>query len=304
MTIKICQWNATSVVNKKNMLSQFLYSNNITVIAIQESFLKPHINFQIKDYNIIRKDRPTSTHGGGVCILLHSSLKYEIINLTVGNDPIEAVGCRFQVKNKSIVLANIYIPPNASFNKSNLQKVLDNCYLKPSESIIFCGDFNGHHSDFGSHKTDRKGSEIINFINDNNLTYLNDGSPTFFHANGSSPLDLTIVNPSLALDATWSSFNEQLTSNHCVVMTTLNYQIIKQKRRFIVPSPLDSEILNNKLQHFFLSNTYKELKTHDKIKEFNQFFFEEFKKITPKRKNIKSNPWWNENSRTRQTTTS
>lgn len=79
MVLKFAQWNATSIVNKKPILSQFLYSNSISVMAIQETFLKSSINYHIQDYSILRKDRVSQTHGGGVCVFIHSYLSFRPI---------------------------------------------------------------------------------------------------------------------------------------------------------------------------------------------------------------------------------
>ena len=52
-------WNATSVRNKHFELSKFLNEHNID-IAITETWLKPSDNFKLRNYNIYRKDRPTT----------------------------------------------------------------------------------------------------------------------------------------------------------------------------------------------------------------------------------------------------
>lgn len=190
MVIKFSQWNATIIVNKKAILSQFLYTNSVSIMAIQETFLKPSINYYIKDYNIIRKDRSTQTHGGGVCFLLHNSLRFQSIDIVSNNCLLEVIGCKVFFSNRTIVYVfiNIYIPPNISFSKTNLNILLGNLSLNPQEQLFICGDFNAHHLELGSSRNDRRGVELLEFISENNLVYLNDGSPTFFHSAGSSPL--------------------------------------------------------------------------------------------------------------------
>lgn len=70
--IKIFQWNAYGILNKKHELQNF--SQDYDIIIIVESFLKPNKNFILKDFAIIRNDRLTNKKGG-ICICIK---KYHI----------------------------------------------------------------------------------------------------------------------------------------------------------------------------------------------------------------------------------
>lgn len=292
MVIKLIHWNATSVVNKKDLLSQYLYNNKISVAAVQETFLKPEKSFFIKDYETIRKDR--QGHGGGVCLLIHKAIKFQEIPIFSQNPNIEVIGCKLFLNKYKLSIINFYIPPNAKYNKADLQSIFNLVNTNNPDKLFICGDFNSHHQEFGSGKTDLKGKELLEFINFNNLVYLNDGSPTFFHPSGSSVLDISITSPSLSLTANWLSSKELLNSGHSVIITTIDdlKPSVSHNSR-IVPSIIEEDVLNKKFDEFFSSNSINaDLSINEKIDSLNTFFNDAFSKTVKPGKPITTNLWW------------
>ena len=75
-------------------------------------------------------------------------------------------------------------------------------------------------------KTTIRGEKIEDFLLKHNLSVLNDGSPTYLHpATGSlSAIDLSITEPSLFLDFSWSVDSDQHGSDHFpIVIRTTNF---------------------------------------------------------------------------------
>ena len=83
-TIKILQWNARRINNKKEDIHNFLYKQDINLAIITESWLNNTKELNIPTYNIIRNDRQDGK--GGVAILIKSNITYKIIkNPTINN---------------------------------------------------------------------------------------------------------------------------------------------------------------------------------------------------------------------------
>ena len=82
------------------------------------------------------------------------------------------------------------------------------------------GDLNGHNPLRGSDHCDSRGRLFEEVFNDLNLRILNDGSPTYCHpASGSkSMLDLSVADPSLFLDLTWTIVDDLHGSDHFPVL--------------------------------------------------------------------------------------
>ena len=82
------------------------------------------------------------------------------------------------------------------------------------------GDFNGYNPLWGSDHCDSRGRLFEEVFNDLNLSILNDGSSTYCHpASGTkSMLDLSVADPSLFLDLTWTAVDDLHGSDHFPVL--------------------------------------------------------------------------------------
>ena len=74
--LKICYTNIRSVLNKGDILENYLYMKDIDLFFLTETWLTPKVNDAIicpSNYNIVRSDR--ISRGGGVAVLYKNSLK-------------------------------------------------------------------------------------------------------------------------------------------------------------------------------------------------------------------------------------
>ena len=82
------------------------------------------------------------------------------------------------------------------------------------------GDFNAHSQTWGCRDNNRHGKLIEDFILKQNLSILNTDSSTYFHpGSGSlSAIDLSLCDPSLFLDLSWSVHDDLCGSDHFPVL--------------------------------------------------------------------------------------
>lgn len=100
----------------------------------------------------------------------------------------------------TITVVGAYLSPSSRFDHTRLQGILS----ATSHPCIIIGDFNAHHTIWGSSKTNVKGRKLVSFASDNQLFLLNDGSPTFLRGSRySSCLDLAFVSRGLVRHAEW-----------------------------------------------------------------------------------------------------
>lgn len=291
--MKIIQINVTSIRNKKPQLSQFLGENKIDVAIISETFLKPEHKFGIPNYNIIRSDRDTTTFGGGVAILLEKSILVKVLKINATNKNIEIAACEFNSHMGQIVILSTYIPPTPTYDSKDLENILKQ--IPSNAKVLWCGDFNAHNQLWGNSSTDNKGTHVMNFIEDNNLVLLNDGSKTFFGCANPTAIDLSICSPALGLISSWSTLNESLGSSHCMIY--INVQLkpsLQQKISYGVPKNIPTNILNDKVKAFMDSQQFSNCPEEKKFCEFSTFFYDTFK-TRISRKNYPDSPWWNTN---------
>lgn len=215
--LNIVQWNAQSINSNKLAFTHFLYENNIHVALLCETWLKPHMRFSIKGYNIVRLDSGNAHNG--VAILIHNSLQFSKLD-TLFDDSIQNIAIRVKYSNnKEISLVSFYSPGNSSFTKSKF----DNLIRSIPVPLLLGGDFNAYHSAWGCNSVNIRGREVLEVINDYNLVLLNDGEMTTVGSDRwqRNALDLTIVSPSISLSCNWTVYNDPLGSYHLPVITRL-----------------------------------------------------------------------------------
>ena len=113
----------------------------------------------------------------------------------------QAVAARISF-GKSVTVCNIYLPPSVPVTGAALYHVFEQL----PRPFIVVGDINGHNPLWGSDHCDSRGRLFDEVFNDLNLCILNDGSSMYCHpASGTkSMLDLSMADPSLFLDLTWT----------------------------------------------------------------------------------------------------
>lgn len=212
--INILQWNSQSVLPKRIDLEQILFLEKVHIAALCETWLNSDCNFNIKDYNVFRCDRPDSY--GGVAILTHKSIKAQQCRSPITNPGIEIVHVKIFNCSSIENVVSIYCPPNVRTTQNDWESLFS---IANSKTLIL-GDYNGHHSSWST-KTDQRGTHIFDSLIDHSFVTLNDGRPTRIKLiNGilqKSAPDLSIVSSDLCLMFEWSVTNESLGSDHMII---------------------------------------------------------------------------------------
>jgi len=148
-TLTIATVNTCSWYNKIDAISNLVSSNNIDILGITETWLHDCIPdsalIPSTAFHIVRRDRPRNiaTRGGGVSLLLRSSVKFIVHNELTPTDPSFEILCIELLKcTCPTFLFLCYRPPNqnvASFT-NELQRILHK--ISPTAHIILMGDFN------------------------------------------------------------------------------------------------------------------------------------------------------------------
>ena len=219
-SLHIMQWNARSLNANGNEFLNFLYglTNPPNIICLQETWLDESKEFTIDGYSSHRTDRKNRT-GGGVAIFIANGIAHR--SLTITSDVMEVAAVQIFANGTSLSVCNIY-NVCATHSIEDFSKILQQ--FPTGSKPFMCGDFNSHHTLWGSRKIDQKGAALASFIEDKNLVSLNDGSATYISSAGaSSALDLTITSPDVAAKCNWSVVSTTtLGSDHHPVITSLS----------------------------------------------------------------------------------
>ena len=68
----LLQWNVNSIKRKFPRLETLLKSENVGILALQETKNKTDNVIRIRGYNVYKKDR--NVHGGGVLLAVHKNI--------------------------------------------------------------------------------------------------------------------------------------------------------------------------------------------------------------------------------------
>ena len=113
---------------------------------------------------------------------------------------------------KTFTVCSLYLPPSENLNIVLITRLIDQL---PNPFVI-CGDFNGHSITWGCDKNNSWGDRIDNFITENNICLLNDGSYTYLHpATGTfTAIDLSLCSPDILMEIDFMVESDSYGSDH------------------------------------------------------------------------------------------
>ncbi|CAM4844839.1 unnamed protein product [Rotaria magnacalcarata] len=169
--IIICHVNINSITKHKlELLARF---SKYDVISVNETNLKSERPFSLLGYNIFRNDR-VGKAGGGVLLAVKEHIKCrEITNKASHKNEIIAVQIETLLY-KSILISSIYVAPTAKIDMNifeELYSINNNC--------IIVGDLNATISEMGSTKTNARGKQLQELLNEGIIDCVDDDSTTF-----------------------------------------------------------------------------------------------------------------------------
>ena len=72
--MNIVSWNWKGLRPKRKELQNYQLENQIDILALNETFLKPKIKFHLPGYDIYKNDRLVGTKGGLAILVKKASL--------------------------------------------------------------------------------------------------------------------------------------------------------------------------------------------------------------------------------------
>lgn len=247
------QWNCRSARKKKNEFIFLINKFKPSIFAVQETWLLPGSPFRVSGYSCLRDDR--SDGYAGAAILVSRSITFNQIIISSHDPSFNVVA----VRASNISFLSVYIPNPTVSILSDIKSIISS--LPPP--VIILGDFNIHHTSWGSHFCDDLSSILIDISDDLNLCFLNDGSPTRRVSpslNPKSAVDLTFCSPSLSSLISWCTLPNSYGSDHFPIVITMHdsnssfpQNLSKPLSKFILSKANWSQFrsaLNTEISHF------------------------------------------------------
>lgn len=280
-TIQILQWNARSAIANKHSLNKCLSDNDIDIALISESWFQPGRHIGFSGYNLVRSDRLDGRTG--VAILVKTGICFrETLTNSDFIEGFQICGIEMQLKKHYFIkFYSFYCEPTCHTRKDDWKKLFDHIGC----NSVLGGDFNSHHTTWGSYKIDQKGKQILEVLEDYpDLVILNNGESTRLDfRNPNSAIDLTLTNPNLHLRSEWNTIRDTLGSDHFPILLKISLDVENQKTEWIYPTIkwntnyADWDLYTTAATQFFTNITYEENldKKYDLFLEGIQFAAQE-----------------------------
>lgn len=256
MALNFIQWNIRSISRNKADLLYVIQKYNPICLAISETWLKPDSIFNCPNYICLRQDNPKGHDG--CALLIRKDIDYSVIN-SPSHPSFYIVACKLL----DYTVISAYIPHPSSRIIKDFWSVLENV---PGPYLIL-GDFNCHHTLWGSHQNNASGRKMLEIMDSLNLCVLNDGRPTRRTAPSQNPsaVDISICSPSLSSLLSWSTLPYSFGSDHLPII--LSYSSGFKPRS--APTPLQKFKLTKADWPLFSLTTEDKIKSLPSVSQSN-----------------------------------
>ena len=219
--MSLLQWNIRGFVSNREQVRVLFKEYNLSAMCIQETKLGDHTPNLGFDYSFYRSPPLIGVRAqGGTGIVVRKSVNHRVVHL---NSVLQASAIQI-FTDKWVTICSLYLDPSLENRLQDVQGCPRQLELNDLQSLIdqlpqpfiLMGDFNAKHNLWGESCCDRWGLIIEQLLDLNDVTLMNDGSPTrhdVFH-NTDSAIDLTICSSSLRLDYQWAVDQNDHGSDH------------------------------------------------------------------------------------------
>ena len=238
-SLRILQWNADGIKPKLHELEMRMKELDIDVAIIQETKLKKADRSPtLPGYASIRCDRPGESTGGGLLSFIRHSLIFrEDSRRTTTADAVTPEVSSFYVKvarHRWLNIVNCYLPPTRTgANVASPTPITSLDFFPATEDTFIGGDLNAHSNLWDSEQpTDSRGDLVTDWILENDMVCVNDGSATRTNraTGGSSSPDITLVHSNWSSKVEWS-VGEDLGSDHLPIVVHVKLKITATRQQ-------------------------------------------------------------------------
>lgn len=290
--LNICQWNCRSAISNKENLENLLKETQTDIALLSETWFKPGVYVNFPMYDTLRTDRLDGK--GGVAILIKNCIKYKENILPVFHD-IPNKSITVLCNNLSITFVALYIKPNTRIDANVWTSFISSI----PQPFLIGGDFNAHNQAWGCDWNDPHGVSLLEAVENNNVVYLNDGSPTLVGNMNTraSAIDITFVSPQITHLIEWRTYDDPSGSDHFPIImkcklipqTYPRSNIIKWKIR-----KANWENYYDYSERVFNTNNSETFTYSDIIENINSTAETSIPRHSTKNTTSKGKNWWNE----------
>ena len=161
--------NERSFYRQKEQIINFIYKEDLDIIAIQETWAnKKGNNIIINGYNVICS-KPHDRPARGLAIIVKNDIQFKAVCVSKDDYELEMITIAITSRKERIVISNVYIHPHATDEKLKLLE----SRIKSKGNQIILGDFNAHCKKWSKSTETKRGKLIDDMIKRNKLVIVN-----------------------------------------------------------------------------------------------------------------------------------
>ena len=225
--IMISRHNIRGYHTHKAELQAFLEDHSPDVATLNETFTKKGYKNNIPRYTAVTRNRE---HRGLPILLRHDLAYTEIddIQLTTTTDNEQLMVAIRIDSNRELYVSTVYCP------HSNRSIELIDGLCENRNQIILTGDFNCKHPELGNDQTNPSGTRLITATQKNNLTLINDGTPTLTNNIGKEDInDLIFISQPIILKYRDFWVGDDLGSDHFIINGVFSYTPMEMNEKTV-----------------------------------------------------------------------
>ena len=186
-------------------IDHFMHDNKISSMALQETGTWTPSASAFKGRKIFSKSPDIQLGTSGVALIFDQSLSPETIDELTNSD-IDAIWCQVKISGVRYLIGSAYCRPCNTVKESNklMEKLLTNIESARKyrikhqfNSMLVYGDFNARHLEWGDHKTNQRGQQLLSYAEKENITICSPYDFTFVCDTGGSVIDLVLAEGSI-----------------------------------------------------------------------------------------------------------
>ncbi|CAF3490192.1 unnamed protein product [Rotaria socialis] len=199
---QILQWNVRGLRSRRSELLLLLDSHDFFCLCLQETRTNIETFTKIKNFQHYFSNQGPTFHGGAA-IFIKNNILHNYIKL---NTNLHAVAININIQlDRKYTICSIYLPPTVPFPEHEMIQLLSQL-PKP---FIILGNLNARHMAWGSTTISPRGNVLVNLLESQDISFLNNGDPTYHHfaTNSFSMIDLSFCSPQIILKFNWETHN-------------------------------------------------------------------------------------------------
>lgn len=218
--LRVLHWNANGLHKKTVLLKPLLRDQDIDVVLINETHLRPADKCKLPGYIVYRQDEVSATNTAyrGLLVAIRRRILHQILpSQQLGS--MHALGVEVCVADNPLRLFAAYRPPRAHFDVADVRTLLDS----PHPTLI-AGDMNSKHSSWNpSSAENTAGRRLFNDAQSHGYIAEGPDAPTRYPseaAHAPATLDI-IIHRGLPSQPTQEVLNDELLSDHQPVLVVI-----------------------------------------------------------------------------------